>query len=381
MQVLRVKDSQGVVSEFPLRLQEGESLSFGRSETCDISLPGEGTLSRTHCHIRCERGRLYITDNASVNGIICNGVTVAEAQLRHGVDFVLGLCRLVVEEREEESEVVPPLPGEMSVASIPLHEPLPVSAAPLRGPESLPLSVAAPVSIPAASPLSAGKRHLTVRKAAARKLLTAPAPIPAPKKKKEYHPRGIKTAAQLHPRKKKKAPRKLVEKKVCWVPEAYIPRATSGRELGLPVAFTVELGALLPHYPLPAEECMTLTITAAEKCYIAVVQYDAEGTPSLIVPGSVRESTAVFPHILTRFPQSCGADYELVAEPPFGPVRLVLLACTSPCNWKKAYKKALEVSGDKPVPGRLESSMIAAASETENPPRWSSATLVLLTQG
>ena len=379
MQVLRVKDSQGVVSEFPLCLQEGESLSFGRSETCDISLPGEGTLSRTHCHIRCERGRLYITDNASVNGIICNGVTVAEAQLRHGVDFVLGLCHLVVEEREEEPEAVPPLPGEMSVASIPLHEPLPVSAAPHPGSEALPLVAAAPVSSPAASPLPAKRRCVTARKAASRKLLTAPAP--APKKKKEYCPRRIKTADQLHPKKKKKAPRKPAGKKVSWVPESYLPQATSGRELGLPVAFTVQLGVLLPHYPLQAEECMTLTISAAEKCYIAVLQYDAEGNPSLIVPGADRENTAVFPHVLTRFPQPSGADYELVAEAPFGPVRLVLLACTSPCNWKKAYKKALEASGSKPVPGRMESFMISAASETETPPRWSSATLVLLTQG
>ncbi len=430
MNILRVIDSRDVISEYSLDLQEGEQLSFGRSDACDISLPEEGNLSRMHCHIHCSRGRIFIRDNASVNGVLCNGVSVVEAEMRPGQEFTLGLCRLSLESYPDEalpeeapptvgvyipvpdysSEPVeiPPTPSAPPVAelaadeplpvvpvvAVPVSEPLPLSAVPLR--EPLPVSAAAvplretlPVSAATAAPLSppsspvvresgrvnVKKRRLTTSVVPPKQLNHAEAPPPRPKK--QYTTRSVKTAAPKGSGKKKKRRLSIAEEK--WVDENAVPEATSGAVLGLPVDFMVQVRPLVPRYPLRAEDIMALTVAAEEKCYIAVIQYDAVGVPSLIVPGSRRDNTVVFPHVLTRFPQAADADYELVVEAPFGPVRLVLLACNQPCKWAPAYEKALETLGPSPYPGKLEAAIVASVPPSDEPLRWSSSTVLLHT--
>lgn len=306
MRVLRTIDSLGNKREFPLNLQEGEQISFGRLDTCDISLPGESNLSREHCHIRCASGRIYIRDNASVNGVYCNGVAVVEAEMRPGVKFVLGLCTITLAEHPE--------------------------------------SAAEPACGQAASP--------------ARRIQTAAGA--APRRKRSRRPVTI----QQHP-----------------ADTADLPHSESGSELGLPVDFAVSLNALVPRYPLRAEDTMTLSVSAERQCSIAVIQYDATGEPALIVPGSERDRTTVFPNVKARFPRAAGADYELVAEEPFGPVQLVLLACTAPCNWSEVYNSAVRsLNTPCPLPGKLEHAMIAACPAAEPPADWSSAVLRLITQ-
>ncbi len=450
MNILRVIDSQDVISEYSLDLQEGEQLSFGRSDACDISLPEEGNLSRMHCHILCHRGRIFIRDNASVNGVLCNGVSVVEAEMKPGLEFVLGLCRLSLEFRPGEAPqesvaapepMLPPLPevqpavaestfpaqveepshpagaesaGESSmvippigvplstplpVSAVPMSEPLPISAVPLREPlpvsaasvllrDALPASAAAAIpgaaaSVPPAPAVpteeavrvSVKERRLTTTVVPPRQLKHATAPKPRPKK--QYTTRSVKTAAPKSAGKKKKRRLSVSEEK--WADENAVPEATSGAVLGLPVDFVVQMRPLVKRYPMRAEDIMVLAVTAEEKCYIAVIQYDAAGVPSLIVPGSQRDNTVVFPHMLTRFPQAADADYELVVEEPFGPVRLVLLACNQPCKWASAYEKALETLGPSPYPGKLEAAIVASVSPQDDPLRWSSSTVLLHT--
>lgn len=431
MNILRIIDSRGISSEYSLALQEGEQLSFGRSDACDISLPEEGTLSRTHCHIYCRHGRIFIRDNGSVNGVLCNDVSVVEAEMHPGQAFVLGLCTLSLESYDdmpasrvaesavfvpippvfsEGEDVLPAAPGEetpvaveassVSSSFVPLSEPLPVSAIPLR--EPLPVSAAAvprgtafpapaagalppavavlPDPSPVPSPgtpvhVSVKKRRLTASVVAPRQLIHGVAPTPRPKK--QYATRSVKTAAPKRAGKKKKRRLNISEEK--WMDASAMPEASSGAALGLPVDFGVQLRPLVTRYPMRADDMMALTVAAEEKCYVAVIQYDASGVPSLIIPGSKRDNTAVFPHVLTRFPQATDADYELVIEEPFGPVHLVLLACNRPCNWFAAYKKALETLGPAPYPGKLEAAIIASVPAAEAPLRWGSSMILLHT--
>lgn len=357
MQVLRIVDSLGKEREFALCLPEGGQMTLGRSESCDISLPEEMTLSRTHCYICRKRGRVVIHDCESVNGVLCNGIAVVEAEMRPGLEFVLGICRLSVEE----------IPGEeISSAAAEVYSPMPVADVPAIQP-----AVSEPPSV-----VSIKKRSLVAGRISPLRVM--PAGAPTLREKKQFRTRRIQTAAQVNPRRKRS--RRLAETKEHWVEAERLPVSHTGAALGLPVGFVLQLSVLVPHYPLRAEDSLVLTVAADEKCYIAVVQYDAEGTPSLIVPGSDRESTVVFPHLQTRFPQPAGADYELVAEPPFGPVRLVLLACTVPCDWNKAYTAALSLLGPTPAPGRIESAIVAGFTERETPPVWSSAFIDLLTR-
>ena len=267
-----------------------------------------------------------------------------------------------------ETEIPQPEPLPVS-ASVPLHEPLPISAA--VSPVVLPEYSAA---VPAA-PVSVKKRRLAAERVSPRRVVTAG--LPVQREEKKFRTRGIKTAAQKNPARKRNRRPAVVKEQ--WVETERMPVSCTGTELGLPVGFGIQLGVLMPQYPLRAEDCLALTVASEEKCYIAVVQYDAEGKPSLIVPGAERENTVVFPHMLTRFPQPSCADYELVVESPFGPVRLVLLACTAPCDWGKVYREALSVHAPTPTPGRLEAAMIASTPAAEVSPIWSSATLVLLT--
>lgn len=457
MKILRIIDSRHILSEYSLDLQEGEYLSFGRSDVCDITLPEEGNLSRVHCHIYGRGGRIFIRDNASVNGVLCQGVAIVEAEMHPGQVFVLGLCSLTLEEYPDApapevlqlsaepasegrgepgvegsgesaesplptpapvvlAEVVIPkvcveptsspeagsahvvLPGgpallprrsePLPVSAVPVREPLPPSAAvvPLR--EPLPVSAGSmfPADSPSvgeAAPPSLGtpvhvrvqKRRLVVSEARPRRLIHAAAP--APRAKKQYTPRSIRTAVPQSAVKKKK--RRLSIKEERWMNGADMPQSTSGAALGLPVDFGVQLQALVPRYPMQAEDMMALTVAAEEKCYVAVIQYDASGVPALIIPGSKRDNTAVLPHVLTRFPKTADADYELVVEAPFGPVRLVLLACTHPCKWASAYAKALETVGPAPYPGKLEAAIVASLPPSDATPRWSSSMLLLQT--
>lgn len=231
MQVLRTIDSQGVVREFPLNLQEGECLTFGRSEDCDISLPEEGNLSRFHCRILRSAGRICIRDNASVNGVYCNGVSVVEAEMRPGAEFVLGLCTLSVTEcadaaEPEQPPVLPPQSEEsVVIPAIPLSEPLPISAA-----------ASAPAPADASKPIRIKTLHLHTASVPPRQLLTAAAP-PPPREKKVYRTRRMQTLAELEPpRKSTRRPAVRTESRVS---AECLPLSRSGAEWGLPTGFAV----------------------------------------------------------------------------------------------------------------------------------------------
>lgn len=64
---------------------------IGRSDTCNVCVPDDMTLSRNHFELRWEGLSLILTDHASSNGTKVNGRRVAEAPLHYGDTIVAGL--------------------------------------------------------------------------------------------------------------------------------------------------------------------------------------------------------------------------------------------------------------------------------------------------
>ena len=62
-----------------------EHISIGRSDTCDVALPGEG-LSRHHCHLQ-RRGPRWLLVDSSKHGTFVNGQRIPRAPLRGGDRF------------------------------------------------------------------------------------------------------------------------------------------------------------------------------------------------------------------------------------------------------------------------------------------------------
>lgn len=69
-----------------LPLAGRRSVSIGRDESCDITLP-HVSVSKFHAQIICDNGSFYIVDNNSTNGVIVNGVPVSR-RLLHEKDVI-----------------------------------------------------------------------------------------------------------------------------------------------------------------------------------------------------------------------------------------------------------------------------------------------------
>ena len=60
---------------YPIR--EGQVLTIGRLEGCDLCLPGQGNVSGRHCRIAMQAGQLTVTDLGSTNGTYVGGQRLA----------------------------------------------------------------------------------------------------------------------------------------------------------------------------------------------------------------------------------------------------------------------------------------------------------------
>jgi serine/threonine-protein kinase len=58
---------------------------LGRSRSCSLRLPGDGTVSRQHCLIEVAEGGAWIQDLGSLNGTLVNGEKIGQRQrVRNG---------------------------------------------------------------------------------------------------------------------------------------------------------------------------------------------------------------------------------------------------------------------------------------------------------
>lgn len=67
----------GTVTGRVFPIQEGQVLTVGRLEGCDLCLPGQGNVSGRHCRIAMQAGQLTVTDLGSTNGTYVGGQRLA----------------------------------------------------------------------------------------------------------------------------------------------------------------------------------------------------------------------------------------------------------------------------------------------------------------
>ena len=84
-------EDKGVV----ISVQDGQTLVVGRSSKCDAKLYGKG-VSRNHCRLVCEGGKLVVVDLDSSNGTFVNDRRVHEAELAGEDTLRLGCLQLTV---------------------------------------------------------------------------------------------------------------------------------------------------------------------------------------------------------------------------------------------------------------------------------------------
>jgi pSer/pThr/pTyr-binding forkhead associated (FHA) protein len=57
---------------------------MGRSRSCTLQLPGDGTVSRQHCLIELEGAAAWVQDLGSLNGTLVNGEKIGQREPRDG---------------------------------------------------------------------------------------------------------------------------------------------------------------------------------------------------------------------------------------------------------------------------------------------------------
>jgi len=71
---------------------------------------GDPALSRRHCVMVREGGRVFVRDLESLNGTFINGVPVRERELRHGDRILAGKTHFLYLDREGETSVAEEVP-------------------------------------------------------------------------------------------------------------------------------------------------------------------------------------------------------------------------------------------------------------------------------
>lgn len=95
---LTVITGSGESTRYALPEQEGTPIRLGRSEECEISLPGEVHLSRIHCLLTIINGKVLLQDNHSSNGIAVHGQRIDMEIMVPGQDYQAATCKLRLEE-------------------------------------------------------------------------------------------------------------------------------------------------------------------------------------------------------------------------------------------------------------------------------------------
>lgn len=397
MFALLITDSTGETHIQPIPPEEGRCYTLGRSEECDIALPTEIHLSRTHCILTVYGQRVYLQDNNSSNGIFVGSRRITEEYMDTEREYLLANCRMVLirtqtahamaeaeEEVEQPSEDTPPLQKELAPAQEQLPSPAPVSSpAEEEQQAALPASPEPEYEADTVSPFAAVQavppptpappRRLRAYKAEPRKLeglhkpTTKPTPSPAGK--------PIRTAAKRATGHSGAVP----AKKLHTTPPQDSPRiqhapGISGDSLGLPSDFGIRLRLLNTTQHLPEGTALKFGLTSENDCYLHLLHYDCEGSATLLVPGVAGDNNKIFCGTEMQFPRPLNNVYELIVEPPFGRDIVIALACTHNTPFGKAWQKQLR-QGVSPV----EAIKTAIAACTPKYAKWTSSILYLNT--
>jgi len=88
-----VVDGPAKGAEFPI--DEGRSLVLGRGSASDTKI-ADPKLSRIHCKLTLDRGRLFLADAGSAGGTFVHGKRVEKSQLISGDEVVLGDTKISI---------------------------------------------------------------------------------------------------------------------------------------------------------------------------------------------------------------------------------------------------------------------------------------------
>lgn len=94
----------GGFESIPIRLQEGQVFTIGKSRDEADGFVSSPIVSRVHCAVSYERGRFFISDRESTNGTYVNGNLLRPLErypLRAGDILEIGRCRFRVEPEDE----------------------------------------------------------------------------------------------------------------------------------------------------------------------------------------------------------------------------------------------------------------------------------------
>ena len=80
---------RGPLTGFRTQLDPGDDVLVGRLPECDLAIPEDPTISRSHCRLVADTSRLILT-NLSPNGTQLNGQWVSEAELKEGDEVQIG---------------------------------------------------------------------------------------------------------------------------------------------------------------------------------------------------------------------------------------------------------------------------------------------------
>lgn len=102
-------------------VEEGQTVSIGRTEKADFPLPQDTFLSRVHFALECGAGGCRVVDRKSANGTYLNGQKVSAAEVKDGDVILAGqtefLLRITAVPAEE-----PAMPAAVSITELPPKE-------------------------------------------------------------------------------------------------------------------------------------------------------------------------------------------------------------------------------------------------------------------
>lgn len=90
--------------DFPL---DKPSCILGRRQDCDLQIPLLG-ISRQHCQLSVEGGKITVKDLGSSNGTFVNGKRITEQELTAGDRLQVGLVMFTVQVDGQPAQVAPP---------------------------------------------------------------------------------------------------------------------------------------------------------------------------------------------------------------------------------------------------------------------------------
>ncbi len=409
MLALIITDSTGETHIHPISAEEGRRYTLGRDPECDIPLTEEVHLSRTHCIFTVYGGQLYLQDNNSSNGIFVGSRNVTEEYMATEREYTMGKCTVVLirtqvaedtdtltEEEpftfaDDEEELAPLPPMTPEEAEVTAEEELPTFADTAAEADSAPeppaeapltLTEAAqeadtptpPQAAVVATSSTVSPPKLRCRKVEPRKL---PGIHKIEREKPNFKRRSFRTAAgTTGGAPVATAPKQLRTPPARQEPHVQYAPGVSGEALSLPAEFGLSLRLLNTTATLPPGTPLKFGVTAEQACYLHLLHYDCQGTPTLLVPGVAGDDTRAFPGCEMQFPRACNNEYELIVEPPLGQEIIIAIACSEPTDFAAHWQKKAQTS---PSPGKTEKAVIRQLARQDA--RWASAMLVLNTAG